>query len=282
MALFRRRSTRDEGPDEDLREEMDAAVEPDEVDELEEPEDEADSGLAPRPGGPFDESEEHRADQDLPRLDLGSLRIPGLPGVGVQVEADQATGAVRAVTAVLSDAGVQLQAFAAPRSEGLWAELREEMLTELSSTANAKVSEHVGPFGPELRAILPARTPEGQQVLQALRFTGIDGPRWFLRAVFLGRAAVEPDPDDVLHTLVRQTIVVRGGEAMAPRDPLPLRLPEQPPAGMAQEGSAPDDEDADDLVDAVPDEGDDEDDDAPSRYAGLDPFERGPEITEIR
>ncbi len=114
--------------------------------------------------------------------------------------------------------------------------------------------------------MLPARTPEGEQVTQPVRFVGIDGPRWFLRAVFLGRAAVEPDPNDALHLLVRQTIVVRGASAMAPRDPLPLTLPAQPatPEDVA-------DVDAEDEVD-----------DAQERFADLDPFERGPEITEIR
>jgi hypothetical protein len=300
MALFRRRSSRDEAVDEP-RDDLAGDVGPEEDDELLDGEQDAPEAgtaaarpAAERRDGPFDESEADLADPSVPRLDLGSLRIPGLPGIGVQVEADQATGAVRAVTAVLSDAGVQLQAFAAPRTEGLWDELREEMLAELAATPQAKVTEHDGPFGPEVRAIVPGRGPDGQQVLQALRFTGVDGPRWFLRAVFLGRAAVEPDPDDVLHALVRQTIVVRGTEAMAPRDPLPLRLPEQPPAGMAEAGDLPGagagagevepdagvDDPVDDL-DLVDDEADDADE-APSRFTGIDPFERGPEITEIR
>ncbi len=146
----------------------------------------------------------------------------------MQVEADPNTQEVRAVTGVGDGAAVQLQAFAAPRSEGLWDEIRAEMLAELAETAGAKVSEGEGSFGPEVRGMLPARTPEGEQVTQPVRFVGIDGPRWFLRAVFLGRAAVEPDPNDALHLLVRQTIVVRGPSAMAPRDPLPLTLPAQP------------------------------------------------------
>jgi hypothetical protein len=164
---------------------------------------------------------------------------------------------------------VQLQAFAAPRSEGLWDEIRAEMLAELAETAGAKVAEGSGAFGPEIRGMIPARTPEGEQVTQPVRFVGIDGPRWFLRAVFLGRAAVEPDPSDMLHRLVRQTIVVRGGSAMAPRDPLPLALPQQP--ATAPEGAAEDGEGAGDSGDAPDD-----------RFTDLDPFERGPEITEIR
>jgi hypothetical protein len=53
---------------------------------------------------------------------------------------------------------------------------------------------------------------------------------------------------------VRDVVVVRGGEAMAPRELLPLRLPDAAAAPAPEpEGRPP-----------------------------LDPFERGPEITEIR
>jgi hypothetical protein len=281
MALFRRRPTPDEIADES------GAVEASDVaEDLAAPEGSAEAPVpvaATRPdrsGGPFDVTEAELADQDLPRLDLGALRIPGLPGVGVQVEADPNTQEVRAVTGVAGDGAVQLQAFAAPRSEGLWDEIRAEMLAEIQATDGAKVSEVDGPFGPELRAVVPARSPEGKQVLQPLRFAGIDGPRWFLRSVFLGRAAVEPDPEDALHTLVRQTIVVRGADAMAPRDPLPLRLPEQPPTGMAADGAQGSTQDDAAVADEADDLADDEV--TQSKYADLDPFERGPEITEVR
>jgi hypothetical protein len=55
---------------------------------------------------------------------------------------------------------------------------------------------------------------------------------------------------------------------MAPRDPIPLRLPEAPTAAAEPEG---DDADAD---------ADDDGSRARSR-SDLKPFERGPEITEI-
>ncbi len=270
MALFKRRSAPEgaEGPDEGVP--SGVVDEIDDVDEREldaEAEEQLTTGSTfDRSSGPFDESESDLADQEVPRLDLGSLLIPGLPGIGVQVEADPNTQEVRAVTGVGDGAAVQLQAFAAPRSEGLWDEIRAEMLAELRETAGARVSEGEGSFGPEVRGLLPARSPEGEQVTQPVRFVGIDGPRWFLRAVFLGRAAVEPDPSDALHRLVLQTIVVRGASAMAPRDPLPLTLPAQPV-------SAEDVDDEDDV---------DETDGAEERFADLDPFERGPEITEIR
>ena len=265
MARFRRRSSGesdavspDTGVEADALD-QDAAAEPEDARATSE-------SAFDRTHGPFDESEAELADQDLVRVDLGSLQIPGLPGVGVQVEADPSTKEVRAVTGVGDQAAVQVQAFAAPRSEGLWDEIRAEMLAELANTDGAEVAEGIGSFGPEVKGVLPGRTAEGKPIRQPVRFVGIDGPRWFLRVVFLGRAAVEPDPEDALHQLVRETIVVRGESAMAPRDPLPLSLPED---------AVSDDElEEDEVLE--------EDDGSEAPYADLDPFERGPEITETR
>jgi hypothetical protein len=221
-----------------------------------------------RSRGPWDAAELDLADPDLPRIDLGSLQVPGIPGLSLQVEADQETQAVVAVTAVKDDGGVQIQAYAAPKSEGLWDDIRAEITEELAA-GQGKFTEGEGAFGPEIRAALPVTAPDGRQGVQQVRFIGIDGPRWFLRGVFLGRAAVDPDPQDELHHLLREIVVVRGPDAMAPRTPLPLRLPTSEQPNPAQDGL---DDDVDVEVGA--------DDDA--RYADLNPFERGPEITEIR
>lgn len=262
MALFRRRSASQEVPA------VDASTTEGSIDAVPDSEDLAAAG-PDRSEGPFDQSEADRADASLTRLDFGALQVPVLSGVGVQVEANRNTQEVVSVTGVGHEAAVQLQVFAAPRSEGLWAEIRAEAVAEITATADARVTETEGPFGPELRAVLPGRTPEGKAMRQAVRFVGIDGPRWFLRAVFLGRAASEPDADDDLHRLVRQTIVIRGRDAMAPRDPLPLHLPAQQPVGAGQDGD----------VEAGSGDGPE---DGPRRFEDLDPFERGPEITETR
>ena len=278
MARFRRRAkNRSEEPEELETAEV--------VDELEEADTDADADPDQTPSGydrstgPFDDAEADAADDQLPRIDLGSLRIPGLPSLGVQVEADQNSGEIHAVTVIGHEAAVQLQPFAAPRSEGIWDEIRAEMLAEISNSADARVAEAEGAFGPELRAIIPARSPDGQEIRQPIRFAGVDGPRWFLRLMFLGKAAVEPDPDDELHQLIRQTIVVRGAQAMAPRDPLPLRLPEMPednPEEAAGTDAAGTQAAPAERTEAAAET----DDDSP--YAGIDPFERGPEITEVR
>ena len=72
---------------------------------------------------------------------------------------------------------------------------------------------------------MPAKTPDGQAATQPSRVLGISGPRWLLRATFLGRPAVSPQEDGDLESALRDVVVVRGSAPMAPGDPLPLVMP---------------------------------------------------------
>ena len=72
------------------------------------------------------------------------------------------------------------------------------------------------------------RTPNGRTGHRQARFVGVNGPRWFLRAVFHGLAAYESEPARTMEAVLRDVVVVHGAEAMAPRDLLPLRPPRQP------------------------------------------------------
>jgi hypothetical protein len=218
---------------------------------------------AERSGGPFDRSEVGSLDG---RLDLGALWLTGVPGMELRLEVEEESQNVVGVTAVLGESAVQLQAFAAPRSEGIWDEIRTEIAASITSQGGTadKVS---GPLGAELRAHMPGQGPDGRTVFSPVRFIGVDGPRWFLRAVLSGQAASEEGAAATLLDVVRATVVVRGDEAMAPRELLSLKLPEQPEGDAA---AAQGDADGDAGGQAV----------APS-IDDFKPFERGPEITEI-
>lgn len=205
--------------------------------------------------GPWDEG-----DLDEPsagRVDLGGLLIPAVQGM--ELRAEIADDRVIAATVVLADSAVQLQPFAAPRHEGIWDEVRGELAATVTKQGGT-VDERIGPFGPELRARV-SNPPAGKTGNQLARFIGIDGPRWFLRAVITGRAATDAATARRLEDLLRGVVVVRGSSPMAPRDPIPLRLPEDGTAG--------------------PDEADAPVDGGQGRPP-LDPFRRGPEITEVR
>ena len=174
-------------------------------------------GLSPRPRGPWDGAEVKEGDG---RLDMGALRIRGSDGLQMQVQMDEKSGAVSMVTLSADGGAVQVQAFAAPKSSGIWADVRAQLVNSINSSGGL-VEEAAGEFGPELRAKVPG---QGGQ-LQAARFVGVDGPRWFLRGLFLGSAA-EPGANATLEGVFRDVVVVRGDEAMAPGDALPLRLPD--------------------------------------------------------
>ena len=196
--------------------------------------------------GPWDVTEVDFS-VEVERLDLGALQVAASEGVDVQVQVDESTGNVIQLTFARPDGGVQVQPYAAPRSGGLWETVRPQIKSSIN-TGGGLVEETEGPFGIELRAQVKA---DGGSALQPARFVGIEGPRWFLRAVFLGAATRPGETTDVLEAMVRNLVIVRGGEAMPVGAPIPMRLPEsaQPTA----------------------------------EAAGLpSPFARGPEITETR
>lgn len=167
--------------------------------------------------GPYDVSE---APGGVERLDLGSLHIPAVPDVEVRVQADP-QGVIQQVVLVHGQSALQLGVFAAPRSEGIWDEVREEIRQSLFDDG-AAAQEVQGEYGPELRARV--RTPDG---LTDLRFVGVDGPRWMVRGVYQGAAATDPEAAGPLAQCLEGLVVDRGQEAKPVREPLPLRLPRE-------------------------------------------------------
>jgi hypothetical protein len=245
-ALFRRGKDRPLD-DDDVDEDAVAAVD----DEPDDEDDEEGPGLSARPEGPWDAAERPDAEG---MVDLGAIRLRGRDGMELRLEVEESGGTVTAATVQVGGSAVQLQAFAAPRTEGIWDEIRSEIDAGITKQGGT-VDEVPGSFGRELIARIPVRTPDGRTGQQPARFVGVDGPRWFLRAVFHGPAVYEPDAAAEMEGVVRDVVVVRGPEAMAPRDLLPLRLPDALAPQPAE------------------DSGDERE--------PLQPFRRGPEITEI-
>ena len=74
--------------------------------------------------GPYDEADS--PDDELERLDLGALRIPVVSGVEVRVDVNP-DGQVIAATLSYGGSEAQVGAFAAPRTAGIWDEIRAEI-----------------------------------------------------------------------------------------------------------------------------------------------------------
>lgn len=177
--------------------------------------------------GPLDEAE---ANAVRPYVDLGGVKI--LPRDGLQLRLEVEEGSKRVVAVGLDYAGstLQVQPFAAPRSTGLWHEIRHQ-ITEQIAKQGGTTKLTIGPFGPELLAEIPAAAPGQPGSKRLARFVGVDGPRWFLRGVIAGEGTVNADAAAKIEDLFRSIVVVRGTTPMPPRDLIPLTMPQSAGSG---------------------------------------------------
>lgn len=255
-----RRNRRDEKP------------EASEEEALAEEEEETEEDPPSERGGPWDAGE---SVPEMERVDFGALRVPIGEGIEIQVNVETAEqdeagnpvgGRIVGVTVVHGESGLQLQPFAAPKKSGIWDEVRRETADEIKK-ANGETKETEGPFGTELHGTVPVAIPDEMRdqvprevaeqgyAWQPVRFIGVDGPRWFLRGVLQGAALQDTQQARRMEEIFEQIVVVRGDGPMPPRELLELTLPTEATDALAdQEGDRP----------------------------PLNPFERGPEITEVR
>ncbi|GAB2515435.1 DUF3710 domain-containing protein [Paramicrobacterium agarici] len=174
--------------------------------------------------GPFDEKE---ANPVRPYIDLGGVKVLPREGLNLRLEVEESSKRIVAVGLDYADSTLQVQPFAAPRSRGLWHETRDQIRDQIDKQGGT-TEELDGPFGPELIARVPVAAQGDSAKTRDARFIGVDGPRWFLRGVVAGAGARAGDAADKVDDLFRSIVVVRGGQAMPPRDLIPLKMPEQP------------------------------------------------------
>ena len=209
--------------------------------------------------GPFDSASAPTRDE----MDFGSLRLVPTADIELRLDVDETSQTLTGMTAVFGEAGtsaVQLQVFAAPKTTGVWYGIRRE-IAEAIVAGGGTAEEVDGPLGTELHVRMPSQGPDGRTTFSPARFVGVDGPRWFLRAVLSGDAATDDEAAARAMEFVRTVVVHRGSDPRAPRELLELTLP---PELMAQaQASAQEHEQHTDA-------------------STVGPLERGPEITETR
>lgn len=171
--------------------------------------------------GPFDSSESGSV---KPAIDLGALRIEPRRGLQMRLEVEKGASRVVAVTLEFEGSTIQVQPFAAPRSSGLWLGIRDQISAQVTKQGG-EVTAQEGVFGPELLANVPVQSGQGYSK-RTVRFVGVDGPRWFLRGVIGGAAAIDPQAAQAIHEIFRSIVVVRGDTPMPPRELLPLKVPQ--------------------------------------------------------
>ncbi len=180
--------------------------------------------------GPWDVDDENVPDYDE-YLDMGSYYLPFLRGIELRVKANRATQQVLGTTITYGSSSLEIEAFAAPKTFGLWDDVRADLIE-----ANKAASENDGVFGTELT--LPVVVKGGRKVVT--RIVGIDGPRWMLRGIFSGNAATDPQHDETkaLNKFFADIVVERGEEPLAPRDLIPMHPPVAPAERKAAKAAA--------------------------------------------
>lgn len=171
--------------------------------------------------GPFDVDELGLL---TPYLDFGAIRIAPRTDLQIRADVDEASKKIVALTLELGGHRLQLQAFAASKSQGIWLETLEALEKGISSQGGVATRAE-GLLGPEIHAKVPVKV-DGKDESRYSRFVGVDGPRWFLRGV-ISSAGLDDYHYAKLIEVFRSTAVSRGDIAMPPGELLPLRLPVQ-------------------------------------------------------
>ncbi len=175
------------------------------------------------PVGPFDA--EDLPEDEVDRVDLGSLVLTPEPGRELRLQVDEASGAVQSVVLAGADGAVELRAFAAPRNGDLWTEVRPQIAADMESRGGT-ATEREGRFGPELLCHIVIQQPDGSKAAQPSRIIGVNGSRWLLRATLLGRPAVDPESSAAWEETISKVAVRRGVHAMPVGEALPIVMPE--------------------------------------------------------
>lgn len=181
----------------------------------------------PRADGPFDIDEVELGGDDVTRIDLGALVITPWQGLNLQLQVNEATRQVRSITGIWHKSGLEVALFAAPASGGLADDLREELVEE-AQQAGGSADLADGPFGKEVRRVMPQTGPNGEQLFHVSRIWFAEGPRWLLRGTLLGEAAVADAGDTKAGPFIeffRNLVVRRGSKPMVPGELITMELP---------------------------------------------------------
>ena len=169
--------------------------------------------------GPFDESDgtiTGLLDPDgegLGILDFGAYAF--VPPVNTQLQIESSEEQNLVVHILSGQSNITIDAYAAPKTGGQWRFVASELADGLRNQG-AKVSIQDGPWGREVI---------GSAAESVIRFIGVDGPRWMLRAVIVSSPAEAEQSAEIARTMLSHTVVRRGTNPMPARTPIPLVLP---------------------------------------------------------
>lgn len=183
-----------------------------------------------RAEGPYDFEEVDLDEDEIERLDFGSMIVTPPPNCEIRLQVAEGTETIMSVLVVVGESAIELSAFAAPRTPGLWAEIRDQIIEQTLQTGGSADCVQ-GPFATELIRNVPVQLSDGKRAFQPSRTWVAEGPRWLLRGVLMGRAALSVEIDDdvvgPLFDAFSDIIVRRDDSPMPVGELLPLSLPPQ-------------------------------------------------------
>ena len=180
-------------------------------------------------------------------LDLGAVLLPNIPGLEVHLDLDPRSGRGKSVSLHLNMTIAEVQIFAAAVNDDLWATMRDAISSGLRDQ-KVDCTVEMGRFGTEIHAVMPTVDLDGNAHVQPVRFVGVRGSRWLVRAVISGDGALlsghpNPDAGPDIDEVISQLVINRGDEPIPPGERLALRSPSAP-TGDSSQGSQSDSNDA--------------------------------------
>jgi len=169
-------------------------------------------------------------------LDLGAVFLPNIPGLEVHLDLDPRSGKGKSVSLHLNMTIAEVQIFAASVNEDLWATMRDSIASGLRDQ-KVDCTVEMGRFGTEIHAVMPTVDLDGNAHVQPVRFVGVRGSRWLVRAVISGDGALlggQPNAGPDIDEVISQLVINRGDEPIPPGERLALRSPIAPNGELSQ------------------------------------------------
>lgn len=198
----------------------------------EEPQETVETSAEPVTTGPFDITD---VDSVEGMHNFGVLNLPMEPGTRVQFTINKRTRAAMGALVQMAGSTLSINVYAAPKSAGLWPDIRDE-LSETIVAGGGTANFREGPFGPEIEAMVPKK--EVNEV-RHVRYVGVDGPRWLLRAAIEGEAVSNADTRELVYAYLRKVVVDRGSDPYPVRDQLELTMPDSARARVEEKLGKP-------------------------------------------
>lgn len=157
-------------------------------------------------------------------LDLGALYVPRIPGMQIRAEVNRRDKrTISRILLIVGAGGIGVSVVAAPKSGGVWEDMREQISSAVVSTGGS-AEEVDGPYGTELHGQVPVKLPDNSKALTPIKVIGVEGLRWMIRLDLLGKALTDERARSACEKVIDLLIVNRGTEARVRFEPLPLKL----------------------------------------------------------